>query len=123
MKILAVYPYIHLSSAALLIDGEIVAASPEERFDRLKMSTNFPNKSAEWCLKSQGLKWEDLDMIVVPWNPMRNVNHASRRWVSEMNWRGQLLSHVPIQNFIASIIAACICRLSKFNWLTSSCLI
>lgn len=97
MKILAIYPYIHLSSAALLIDGEIVAASPEERFDRLKMSTNFPSKSAEWCLKSQGLKWEDLDMIVVPWNPMRNVNHASKRWVSEMNWRGQLLSHVPIQ--------------------------
>ena len=97
MKVLALYPYIHLSSAALLIDGEIVAASPEERFDRQKMSTAFPNKSAEWCLKSQGLKWEDLDMIVVPWNPMRNVNHASRRWVSEMNWRGQLLSHVPIQ--------------------------
>lgn len=97
MKILAVYPYIHLSSSALLIDGKIVAASPEERFDRQKMSTAFPNKSAAWCLKSQGLKWEDLDMIVVPWNPMRNVNHASRRWVNEMNWRGQLLSHVPIQ--------------------------
>ena len=97
MKILALYPYIHLSSAALLIDGKIVAASPEERFDRQKMSTAFPNKSAAWCLKSQGVKWEDLDMIVVPWNPMRNVNHASRRWVSEMNWRGQLLSHVPIQ--------------------------
>jgi carbamoyltransferase len=97
MKILALYPYIHLSSSALLINGEIVAASPEERFDRQKMSTAFPNKSAAWCLKSQGLKWEDLDMIVVPWNPMRNVNHASRRWVNEMNWRGQLLSHVPIQ--------------------------
>jgi carbamoyltransferase len=97
MKVLALYPYIHLSSAALLIDGEIVAASPEERFDRQKMSTSFPNMSAAWCLKSQGLKWDDLDMIVVPWNPMRNVNHASRRWVSEMNWRGQLLSHVPIQ--------------------------
>lgn len=97
MKILAVYPYIHLSSSALCIDGEIVAASPEERFDRQKMSTAFPSKSADWCLKSQGLKWEDLDMIVVPWNPMRNVNYASKRWVAEMNWRGQLLSHVPIQ--------------------------
>ncbi|MCX8020062.1 MAG: hypothetical protein N2747_06165 [Chitinophagaceae bacterium] len=97
MKILAVYPYIHLSSSALLIDGEIVAASPEERFDRQKMSTAFPIKSATWCLKSQGLSWEDLDMIVVPWNPMRNINYASKRWVNEMNWRGQLLSHVPIQ--------------------------
>jgi len=47
MKVLALYPYIHLSSAALLIDGEIVAASPEERFDRQKMSTNFPNISTQ----------------------------------------------------------------------------
>ncbi len=96
MKILALYPYIHLSSSALLVDGEIVAASPEERFDRVKMSTHFPSLSAAWCLKSQSLKWEDLDMIVVPWNPMRNVNHASKRWVNEMYWRGQLLSHVPV---------------------------
>ena len=97
MKILSVYPYTHLSSSCLLIDGKIVAASPEERFNREKMSTKFPIQSAEWCLKQGNLSWDDLDIIVVPWNPMRNINNVSGRWVNEMYWRGQLLSHIPGQ--------------------------
>ena len=97
MKILSIYPYTHLSSASLLIDGKIVAASPEERFNREKLSTKFPIQSANWCLESQGLSWEDIDIIAVPWNPMRNINHASKRWVSQLIWRGEMLSHVPTQ--------------------------
>ncbi len=97
MKILSVYPYTHLSSSALVIDGRVVAAASEERFNREKMSTKFPVLSANWCLKSQKLGWGDIDLIAVPWNPMRNVNSASKRWVSEMSWRGEMLSHVPVQ--------------------------
>lgn len=97
MKILSVYPYTHLSSSALLIDGEIVAAAAEERFNREKMSTRFPNLSARWCLKKGNLDWKDLDMIVVPWNPMHNINEASGRWVNEMRWRGEMLTNVPVQ--------------------------
>ena len=97
LKVLAVYPYTHISSAALLIDGAIVAASAEERFNREKWSTRFPIQSASWCLSSQRLSWDDLDMIAVPWNPMRNINTASKRWVAEMSWRGEMLSHVPTQ--------------------------
>jgi len=97
MKVLSVYPYTHLSSSALVIDGEVVAAAAEERFNREKMSTKFPVQSARWCLESQSLSWSDLDVIAVPWNPMHNVNWATRRWVSDMTWRGEMLSHVPIQ--------------------------
>jgi carbamoyltransferase len=97
MKILSIYPYTHLSSSSLLIDGEIVAASPEERFDRQKMSTAFPIQSANWCLEKGGITWDDLDLIAIPWNPMRNINHVSGRWVQEMTWRGQMLSHIPGQ--------------------------
>lgn len=97
MKILSVYPYTHLSSSALVIDGEIVAAAAEERFNREKMSTKFPVLSANWCLDSQGLGWDDLDLIAVPWNPMRNINSASRRWVQGLTWRGEMLSHVPTE--------------------------
>ena len=97
MKILSVYPYTHLSSSALLVDGKIVAASPEERFNREKMSTKFPIHSAKWCLESQNLTWDDLDLIVVPWNPMLNINDASGRWVNEMRWRGEMLTNVPVQ--------------------------
>ena len=97
MNILSVYPYTHISSSALIRDGEVAAAAAEERFNREKMSTKFPLQSAQWCLKSQGLDWDDVDLIAVAWNPMRNVHAASRRWVSEISWRGELLSHVPTQ--------------------------
>ena len=96
MKILGIYPYMHISSAALLVDNSIVAAAPEERFNRIKMSTAFPQKSIEWCLNYSGLKWNDLDCIVIPWNPQINVNNAANRWISEMRWRGEMLSNVPI---------------------------
>lgn len=97
MNILSVYPYTHISSSALVVDGDVVAAAAEERFNREKMSTKFPVQSANWCLESQGLEWSDLDLIAVPWNPMHNVNSATKRWVSEMSWRGEMLSHVPVQ--------------------------
>ena len=53
MKILSVYPWTHISSAALMIDGKIVAGAPEERFNRQKMSTEFPVKAINWCLNYQ----------------------------------------------------------------------
>ena len=46
----------HISSAAIIVDGKIICASPEERFNRIKMSTDFPTKSIEWCLKYAKLK-------------------------------------------------------------------
>ena len=97
MNILSVYPYTHLSSSALVIDGRVVAAAAEERFNREKMSTKFPAISAQWCLDSQGISWKDIDIIAVPWNPQRNINHASKRWVAEMAWRGEMLTHIPVQ--------------------------
>lgn len=97
MIILSVYPYTHLSSSALVVDGKVVAAAAEERFNREKMSKKFPELSAQWCLDSQGISWNDVDLIVVPWNPQRNINHASKRWVAEMAWRGEMLTHIPVQ--------------------------
>ncbi len=95
MKILSVYPYTHISSSALMINGKIVNASAEERFNREKMSTKFPLKSANWCLKNNNIDWKDLDLIVVPWNPSININNVSSRWINELRWRGEMLSHVP----------------------------
>ena len=97
MKILSIYPYTHISSSSLMIDGKIVAASCEERFNREKMSTKFPIQSAQWCLKYANITWDDLDVIAIPWNPMININNVSGRWVNEMYWRGQMLSHIPGQ--------------------------
>lgn len=95
MKILALYPYTHISSACLMIDGNIIGAAQEERFNRKKMSTDFPVKSINWCLKKGRIKFENLDYIVVPWNPHKNINNVSRRWVNELRWRGEMLTNVP----------------------------
>lgn len=96
MKILSIYPYTHISSCALMINGNIKFAAPEERFNRIKMSTSFPLKSMEWCLKKAKLKLEDIDLIVIPWNPAHNIKDASSRWVNEMRWRGEMLTNIPV---------------------------
>jgi carbamoyltransferase len=95
MKILAIYPWTHISSAALMMNGKLIAASPEERFTRTKWTTQFPIQSANWCLKQAKLQWKDIDRIVVPWNPSLNINSASSRWDGNISWRGEMLSHIP----------------------------
>tara|TARA_Y100000741_G_scaffold364471_1_gene355597 strand:+ start:4533 stop:6227 length:1695 start_codon:yes stop_codon:yes gene_type:complete len=95
MKILSIYPYTHISSAALLINGQIVSAAQEERFNRKKMSTDFPINSIKWCMKKNKISFRDIDLIVVPWNPQKNINNASLRWVNELRWRGEMLTNVP----------------------------
>ena len=95
MKILSIYPWTHISSSALMIDGKLICASPEERFNRKKWSVDFPILSANWCLKQSKLDWKDLDIIVIPWNPAYNINSSSSRWDNNKRWRGELLSNIP----------------------------
>ena len=95
MKILSVYPWTHISSSALMINGKIVSGAAEERFNKIKWSTEFPIKSAEWCLKQNNISWDDLDYIAIPWNPAHNIFTSNNRWDSTISWRGQMLSHIP----------------------------
>ncbi|WP_053233042.1 carbamoyltransferase [Sandaracinus amylolyticus] len=54
----------HDSAAALVIDGELVAAAEEERFNRDKHSGAFPIRAMEHCLKEAGLRgFEELDLV------------------------------------------------------------
>ena len=50
-KVLGIAPDTWISSAAILVDGKILAASAEERFNRQKMSKAFPSKSIKYCLQ------------------------------------------------------------------------
>ncbi len=63
MYILGISCYYHDSSAALIKDGEIVAAVQEERLSRKKHDTSFPEKAVEYCLKSQGITIKEIDYI------------------------------------------------------------
>lgn len=63
MKILGISAYYHDAAAALIDDGEIVAAAQEERFTRVKHDSGFPAHAVEFCLAFAGLKPADLDFV------------------------------------------------------------
>src|SRR5206468_920163 len=62
--ILGISAYYHDSAAALLRDGQIVAAAQEERFSRKKNDERFPIHALAFCLKSAVLSEADLDAVV-----------------------------------------------------------
>ncbi len=61
--ILGISAYYHDSAAALLKDGEIVAAGQEERFTRKKGDASFPRNAVDFCLSREGISVEDLDYV------------------------------------------------------------
>jgi carbamoyltransferase len=61
--ILGISAYYHDSAAALVVDGEIVAAAQEERFTRKKHDYGFPAKAIEFCLEHAGLEPGQLDYV------------------------------------------------------------
>lgn len=63
-RILGISAYYHDSAAALIINGEIIAAAQEERFTRKKHDASFPTHSIQYCLDHAGLSVEQLDAIV-----------------------------------------------------------
>jgi carbamoyltransferase len=64
MQILGISAFYHDSAAALVRDGEIVAAAQEERFSRKKHDSGFPSRAVEFCLAQAGVALADLDYVV-----------------------------------------------------------
>lgn len=62
--ILGISAFYHDSAAALLMDGEIIAAAQEERFTRKKHDASFPSHAVRYVLEEAGLKLDDIDRIV-----------------------------------------------------------
>ena len=77
MRVLGVNAIYHDPSAALVVDGEVVAAAEEERFSRRKhgkrpvpfSAWELPELSARWCLKEAGLRPQDLDAVAYSFDP------------------------------------------------------
>lgn len=61
--ILGISAFYHDSAAALVVDGEIVAAAQEERFTRKKHDHEFPTNAIDYCLREAGLAPEELDYV------------------------------------------------------------
>lgn len=63
MNTLGISAYFHDSSAALCVDGKMVAVAREETFSRIKHDSSFPSHAIEYCLSSAGIKASDLDWV------------------------------------------------------------
>ncbi len=64
MNVLGISCYFHDAAAALLVDGELVAAAEEERFTRKKHDFEFPQNAISFCLKKAGILAAELDYVV-----------------------------------------------------------
>jgi len=64
MRILGISAFYHDSAAALVRDGEIVAAAQEERFTRKKHDSGFPRNAVRYCLREDGATLDDIDHVV-----------------------------------------------------------
>ncbi|MFV0444394.1 MAG: carbamoyltransferase, partial [Planctomycetaceae bacterium] len=61
--ILGISAFYHDSAAAIVVDGQIVAAAQEERFTRIKHDAEFPRQAVDYCLSTAGLTASQLDYV------------------------------------------------------------
>jgi carbamoyltransferase len=111
-SILGISAYYHDSAAALVRDGEIVAAAQEERFTRKKHDHRFPTNAVEYCLREAGITAADLDAVVFYDKPLqkfvrlletyldyapsgiRSFLQAMPLWLKEKLW---MRDHIPAE--------------------------
>lgn len=101
--VLGIYE-VHNASACIMIDGEVVAASHEERFSKIKNDVGMPIKAAKFCMEYANVKPSDIDKVVLS-NDSFNKNGVANillkrpalysidDWILENNkyWKNKLL--------------------------------
>ena len=89
MNILGINSVYHESAAALLVDGVLVAAVEEERFNRIKHGKpaefdnphQFPERAIRFCLNHAGLTAADIDHVAYSYNPeLRRKQYRAEWW-------------------------------------------
>jgi len=110
MNILGLSYYYHDSAAALLQDGELVAATEEERFSRVKHDSGFPKLAIDFCLETAGITRHDLDYVCFYEKPFIKFERmllsamatfprsaavfreSMQRWISDKLWIKSMMS-------------------------------
>jgi carbamoyltransferase len=89
VNILGINSVYHESAAALLVDGELVAAAEEERFNRIKHAKEadwdnphqLPERAIRFCLKQAGLTARDIDHVAYSFDPkLRRKRYRAEWW-------------------------------------------
>ena len=80
--ILGISAFYHDSAAALLKDGEIIAAAQEERFTRIKHDSSYPFNAIEFVLKYSEIKLSDVDHIIFYEKPFLKFERLLETYVA-----------------------------------------
>ncbi|HSO73986.1 MAG TPA: carbamoyltransferase N-terminal domain-containing protein, partial [Blastocatellia bacterium] len=74
LHILGINAYHGDASAAIIKDGEIIAAVEEERFNRVKHCAGFPGESIRYCLSAAGVSIEDIEHVGISRDPSAHLH-------------------------------------------------
>jgi carbamoyltransferase len=80
--IIGISAFYHDSAAALVQDGEIIAAAQEERFTRKKHDAGFPKNAVDYCLQEAGLTMTDVDHVVFYDKPLTKFDRILETYLS-----------------------------------------
>ena len=82
MNILGISAFYHDSAAALIVDGEIIAAAQEERFTRIKHDASFPDNAVNFCLNEAGIDISEIDYVVFYDKPLLTFDRLLETYVA-----------------------------------------
>lgn len=116
MNILGISCYYHDSAAVLFMDSQLIAASEEERFTRIKHDKSFPINSIDYCLTFKNLNLSEIDAIVFYDNPTLKLERIlesllfytpfgfsqflefAREWLVNGKWNTKRLIETELKN-------------------------
>jgi len=83
LKILGIASFYNNASSSLLVDGKVIAAAEEERFNRIKQGkkynfpislTDLPFNSISYCLEEGGISIDDVDIVAYGFDPAKKIS-------------------------------------------------
>ena len=110
MIILGISCYFHDASAALISDGNLLAAAEEERFTRIKHDYSYPTNAIEFCLKKAAIDASDIDYVVFFEKPFTKFERLLKTaiqgfpktyWMFAQSMRTWLFDKLWIKSLIA----------------------
>ena len=109
MYILGISCFYHDSAAALLYNGELVAAAMEERFSRQKHDNGFPKQAIDFCLRQAGINSQDVEYIVFYEKPLVKFERILLTTLATFPqsgdvWREAMLNWLKDKLWVKSII-------------------
>jgi carbamoyltransferase len=123
VKYLGISAFYHDSAAALVEDGQIIAAAQEERFSRIKHDAGFPLAAIKYCLHEGGVDLADIDHVVFYDKPFLKFERLLETYLSYApkgyrSWRMALPLWVKEKLFQKSLLSKELTKLAPTgNWM------